>query len=127
MKIQETAENYFETILMLEREKGYVRSVDLANRMGLTKPTISYTMKQFRENGYIAMDADGHIVLLKEARDIAQTMLERHEIIAKILIALGVQKETAYADACKIEHDLSEESFLCMKRHYEKNRQQKDT
>ena len=112
---------------MLEREKGYVRSVDLANRMGLTKPTISYTMKQFRENGYIAMDADGHIVLLKEARDIAQTMLERHEIIAKILIALGVQKETAYADACKIEHDLSEESFLCMKRHYEKNRQQKDT
>lgn len=118
MQIHEAAENYLECILMLQKEKGQVRSIDIANRLGVTKPTVSYTMKQFRQNGYIQVDAGGHITLTEKALPIAERMFERHHVIARILMALGVGEETAYQDACKIEHDLSEESFARMKAHY---------
>ncbi|MDR0841712.1 MAG: metal-dependent transcriptional regulator [Christensenellaceae bacterium] len=115
MQIHEAAENYLECILMLSRKNGQVRSIDIANYLGVTKPTVSYTMKQFRENGYIDVDAHGCITLSLKALPIAERTYERHVVIAKMLMALGVQETTAYADACKIEHDISDESFACIK------------
>ena len=122
MKIQETAENYLETILMLHQERGYVRSVDIATKLGYSKPTISEQMKKFRESGYIEMDESGYITLTAAGEAIAKCMYERHVVISRILMAIGVDEETAYEDACKIEHDLSERSFQCLRSHFEKSR-----
>ena len=118
MIIHEAGENYLETIYILGKRIGNVRSIDIVNELGYSKPTISIAMKQFRENGYIDMNAEGYISLTEKGRKIAERMYERHEIIAKILIALGVDEETAYTDSCKIEHDISDKSFECMKKHY---------
>ncbi len=115
MKIKESAENYLEAILMLKNEKGYVRSVDVANELGFSKPSVSVAMKSFREEGYIEIGADGGISLTDKGMKVAESVLERHEIIAKALIAIGVSKETAYEDSCKIEHRISEETFLRLK------------
>ncbi len=111
MKIHESAENYLETILILKNRNGYVRSVDIANELSFTKPSISVAMKAFREEGYIEMDADGHISLTPSGLAIAEKIYERHQTLAKILMALGVSEKTAFADACKIEHDISDETF----------------
>ncbi len=111
MKIHESAENYLETILILKNRNGYVRSVDIANELSFTKPSISVAMKAFREEGYIEMDADGHISLTPKGLAIAEKIYERHQTLAKILMALGVSEKTAFADACKIEHDISDETF----------------
>lgn len=111
MKIHESAENYLETILILKARNGYVRSVDIANELSFTKPSISVAMKAFREEGYIEMDADGHIFLTPKGLAIAEKIYERHQTLAKILMALGVSEKTAFADACKIEHDISDETF----------------
>ena len=111
MKIHESAENYLETILILNNRNGYVRSVDIANELSFTKPSISVAMKAFREEGYIEMDADGHISLTPSGLAIAEKIYERHQTLAKILMALGVSEKTAFADACKIEHDISDETF----------------
>ena len=118
MEIHESAENYLETILFEQEKRGMVRSIDICNALGYSKPTVSVTMKRFRENGYIEMDDAGYITLTPKGREIAERMQERHEIIAQIFMALGVSEEVAYQDACKIEHDISEESFTCMKRHF---------
>lgn len=118
MKIHEAAENYLETILMEKKRLGMVRSIDICNALGYSKPTISVAMKQLRESGHIVMDPDGFISLTDKGREIAAKMYERHVVIAEILIALGVDAETAYHDSCKIEHDISQQSFDCMKRHY---------
>ena len=122
MKIKESAENYLETILMLKKEKGYVRSVDIAAHLGFAKPSVSVAMKSFREEGYITVDANGGITLTSKGLAIATRMMERHEIIARALIILGVDEETAYEDSCKIEHDLSETSFECIKKFFEINK-----
>lgn len=111
MKIKESAENYLEAILMLQKQKGYVRSIDIANYLGFSKPSVSVAMKSFREDGYIDVDGDGNISLSEKGMEIATKMCERHEIIAKALMALGVSEATAYEDSCKIEHDISSESF----------------
>lgn len=111
MKIKESAENYLETILMLTKQKKYVRSIDVANELGFSKASVSVAMKSFREEGYIAINEDGGIALTKKGLLIAEKMYERHTIIARALMALGVSEETAYIDSCKIEHDISEESF----------------
>ncbi len=111
MRIKESAENYLETILMLKKEKGYVRSVDIATHLGFTKPSVSVAMKSFREEGYIVVDENGGISLTAKGMEIARQMAERHEIIAKALMALGVEEDVAYEDSCKIEHDLSQQSF----------------
>lgn len=118
MNVGETTENYLETILMLHQEKGYVRSVDVAARLGYSKPTISEQMKKFRAQGYIEMDESGYITLTGSGEAIASRIYERHVVIAQILMSLGVEESVAYADACKIEHDLSEQSFRCMQRHF---------
>lgn len=120
MKIKESAENYLETILMLTKEKKYVRSIDVANELGFSKASISVAMKSFREEGYIKIDDDGGISLTKKGLFIAEKMYERHTIIARALMMLGVSEENAYIDSCKIEHDISEESFEKIKEYIQK-------
>ncbi len=117
MKIQQSAENYLETIYMLSQKNGSVRSVDIANELGFSKPSVSIAMKNLRENGYIDVMGDGSIVLLDPGKDIAEKLYSRHTVLTEALIHLGVSKETAGEDACKIEHILSEESFNAIKNH----------
>ena len=116
MKIKESAENYLETILVLKNKKGYVRSIDVANEMGFSKPSVSVAMKNFREEGYIMVDGDGGISLTEKGLRVAERVFERHQLIAKALMLIGVSEETAYEDSCKIEHDISEETFERLKR-----------
>ena len=117
MKIQESAENYLETILMLQHKKGSVRSIDIVNELDYAKPSVSVAMKNLRENGYILMDTSGFITLTEKGRVIADTMYERHTMISDWLVMLGVNRETAVEDACRIEHVISAESFEAIKRH----------
>ncbi len=116
MKINESQENYLERILLLQREKGYARSVDIAEALGVTKPSVSHAMKMLRQHGYILMDDENLITLTPSGDEIAQTMAERHHSLARIFMRMGVPEKTAYADACKIEHDISEESFEALRR-----------
>lgn len=118
MKIKESAENYLETILILSIKHGSVRSIDIANEMNFTKASVSVAMKKLSEDNYIVVEQDGTIKLTKSGHDIAANIYERHQVIAKILISLGVNEETAYSDSCKIEHDLSQESFDKIKEYY---------
>lgn len=120
MVIQESAENYLETILMLKREQGKVRSIDIVHAMNYSKPSISRAMRLLRENEYITMDKEGWIELLPKGEQIAHEILERHELISQWLIMLGVDPEIAVQDACKMEHDLSPETFEKLKEHIAK-------
>lgn len=115
-RADESLEDYLETILMLQKNRGQVRSIDIANEMNFTKPSVSVAMKNLREKGYITMDSTGYITLTEAGRQRAEDVLERHTILADLLMRIGVSKETALADACKVEHDLSEESFEAIKR-----------
>lgn len=117
MNIHESAEDYLEAILILRERQGMVRSIDVARQLELTKPSVSVAMKRLRENGYIGMDSDGHITLLPPGEEIAQRIYDRHKLLTRFLVSLGVSEETAAADACKMEHDLSDESFACIKAH----------
>nr|WP_077612412.1 metal-dependent transcriptional regulator [Clostridium sp. Marseille-P2415] len=116
-KIQESAENYLEAILMLQQRNGHVRSIDIAGELEFSKPSVSVAMKNLRENGYIGMDDNGYITLLEKGREIAERMYERHTLLSDWLIALGVAPETALEDACRIEHVISAESFAAIKAH----------
>lgn len=122
MIIKESAENYLEAILMLQQKKGYVRSIDVANELGFTKPSVSVAMKKFREDGYIVIAADGAISLTDKGIKVAERVYERHEIIAKALMAIGVDEAVAYEDSCKIEHDISEQTFDKLKTYLEKKK-----
>jgi len=113
--IRESTENYLETIYILSQRMKDVRSIDVCNELGYSKPTISVAMKQFRESGYIEMDASGYITLTETGLAIARGTFERHQVLSRLLMALGVSEETALADACKIEHDISQETFDCLK------------
>ena len=115
-RADESLEDYLETILMLQKSKGLVRSIDIANVMNFTKPSVSVAMKNLREKGYITMASDGYITLTESGKMRAECVLERHTILADLLIRIGVSEETAKEDACKVEHDLSEESFEAIKR-----------
>ena len=115
-RADESLEDYLETILMLQKSRGQVRSIDIANEMNFTKPSVSVAMKNLREKGYITMDITGYITLTETGRQRAEDVLERHTILADLLMRIGVNKETALADACKVEHELSEESFKAIKR-----------
>lgn len=121
MKIQEAAENYLECILIIGKEKGQVRSIDVAHRLEVTKPTVSVTMKQFRENGYVEMDSDGFLTLTEKGREIAERIYERHVVLTELLVGLGVDEKTAREDACRIEHDLSDVTFARLKDHMHQN------
>ena len=122
MKIQESAENYLATFLMLEQSKGRVRSIDVAVELCFSTPSVSGAMKQLRENGYIEVDGNGHITLLPPGMEIAQRIYERHQVLTRCLMALGVQEKTAAEDACRIEHFLSNESFEKIRQHYEEKK-----
>ena len=119
MKIQESAENYLEAILVLKNRNGYVRSIDIVNEMDFSKPSVSVAMKNLRENGYITMEKDGLISLTEKGRAIAEMIYERHTFISNWLILLGVDQKIAVEDACRIEHAISRESFEAIKRYVE--------
>lgn len=121
MNIHESAEDYLEAILILRERQGMVRSIDVVRQLELTKPSVSVAMKRFRENGYIEMDGDGYITLLPPGEEIAQRIYDRHKLLTRFLCCLGVTPEVAAADACKIEHDLSEETYSRIKEHARKN------
>ncbi len=116
MNIHESAEDYLEAILMLQLEKGYARSVDVAALLNVTKPSVSFAMKKLRENGYILMDEDNLLFLTSSGEAIAQRILDRHETLSSFLESLGVPAKTAREDACKMEHDLSEASYEAIRR-----------
>ncbi len=122
MQIKESAENYLEAILMIKKEKGHVRSIDVANELNFSKPSVSVAMKHFREEGYVVIDEDGGISLTKKGLEIASKVYEKHQIIAKALISLGVDEKTAYEDSCKIEHDISRQSFEKIKEFLNRSR-----
>ncbi len=117
MKIQESAENYLETILILQNELNAVRSIDIVNELNYTKASVSVAMKKLRENGYIEMDRDGYISLTNEGLAIAEKMYERHETLSSFLMLIGVNKKVALEDACRIEHVISDESFDKIKKY----------
>jgi len=119
MKIQESAENYLETILMLTKKNSFVRSIDIAHELEFSKASVSVAMKSLREAGYIAVNDGGAIVLTEMGLEVAERMYERHEFIAEILISIGVDKETAYEDSCKIEHVISDLTFEKLKQYIE--------
>ncbi|MBR3179319.1 MAG: metal-dependent transcriptional regulator [Solobacterium sp.] len=116
MTIRESAEDYLEAMLMLREQKGYIRSVDVADKLGVTKPSVSYAVKRLRENDYLLMNQDGHITLTEKGETIAQRIYERHRILTKILLKIGVSEESAKADACRIEHDICDETFEAIRR-----------
>lgn len=115
MKLPESAENYLENILMIREEKGSVRAIDIVNRIGFSKPSVSVAMKQLETNGYISRDEDGMICLTAAGEEIAEKIFERHKLLSELFMRLGVSEKTAREDACKIEHYLSEETFECIK------------
>ena len=115
MNIHESAEDYLERVLMIRQRKGVVYSIDIVHELNFSKPSVSVAMKRLRENGYIQMDADGAITLLPPGEEIAARIYARHQLLTEFLTQLGVSPETAAADACKIEHDISEESYKRIK------------
>ena len=120
MKIQESAENYLETILILSKKNPFVRSIDIATELNFSKPSVSVAMKNLRQNGYIEMGTDGHITLTESGHKIAASMLERHDLLTSWLISVGVDPVIAAEDACRMEHVISPESFAAIKEHVEK-------
>ena len=114
MVIHESAEDYLESILILHQRRGMVRSIDIVNELGYSKPSVSIAMKNLRESGYINMAHDGTITLNESGMEIAQRVYNRHKTITKLFTLLGVSEEQAAADACKVEHDLSDETFRCI-------------
>ena len=119
MKILESAENYLETILMLSQKNNYVRSIDIANELNYSKPSVSVAMKKLRESELITVDENGHISLTEKGLSIANSMYERHSLLSNWLINLGVPEDIALEDACRIEHVISEESFSRIRVHAE--------
>ena len=124
MAIYESGEDYLETILVLHNTTGFVRSIDIANKLGYSKPSISRAMSLLKEGGLIVMDKEGLITLTPAGHDIAAKIYERHTLLTEFLTRLGVDGQTAVADACKIEHDISDESFEAIKAHV--NRQKSE-
>lgn len=120
-RADESLEDYLETILLLYQKNGQVRSIDIATEMNFSKPSVSVAMKNLREKGYILMADNGYISLTDSGRARAESVLERHTILSSWLMSMGVRKEVALEDACKVEHDLSEESFQAIKKAYQEN------
>ena len=120
MRIRKSAQDYLEAILVISSEKGRVRSIDIANKLGFSKPSVSVAMKQFRVSGYIETDADGSIELTPSGREIAERTYARHKLLTGLLIYIGVSPDTAEKDACEIEHDLSPETCDRLKEYAEK-------
>ena len=121
MQILESAEDYLESILMLKEKNGFVRSIDVATELGVTRPSVSYAMKRLRENDYILFDESDRISLTEKGLEIAERIYKKHRVLNEILKEIGVDEKTAIEDACKIEHDLSDTSFEALLKHFNKN------
>ena len=121
MAIQESGEMYLETILVLSKKGGFVRSIDISEHMGYSKPSVSRAMSVLKRDGYITMDDDSHICLTETGKAIAEKIYSRHQILTKMLLSLGVSAETAAADACKMEDAISDETFLAIQHHIEQH------
>lgn len=120
LKIHESKENYLESILILKEKLSNVRSIDVANELKYTKASVSVAMKQLRENGYVVIDENGYIMLTEKGLKVAEMVYNRHKLLTETLIHIGVSPETAREDACRIEHDISDETFCKLKEFYEK-------
>ncbi|MGN1117476.1 MAG: metal-dependent transcriptional regulator [Acutalibacteraceae bacterium] len=120
MNLQESGEMYLETIYILSQKSNFVRAIDVGEYMGFSKPSVSRALSLLKNGGYVTVDGLGALSLTKEGREVAERIYERHTLISKGLVLLGVSEETAAADACKIEHDISEESFNAIKKHMKK-------
>ena len=116
--MRESAENYLESILVISKRQDTVRATDICNYFGYSRPTVSIVLKQFRERGLINVDINNHITLTEEGLAVANSVYERHTVVSQMLMSLGVSRETALEDACKIEHDISPETFECIKKHF---------
>lgn len=125
MNLQESAEMYLETILILEKKNGNVRAIDIARQMQFSRPTISQQIKRLAADGYLELDDNKHISLTPKGRQIAEETYSRHNSLAEIFIWMGVSEQTAFEDACRIEHYISAETFDCLRRHYENERKTK--
>ena len=121
MKIQKSAEDYLEAMLILQEEHGYIRSIDIARHLGITKPSVSYAVKRLKESGYINMDPNGPITFAEPGLKIAKEIYERHKTLTSFLEMLGVSAEQAENDACEVEHVISDESYKAIRKHVEKN------
>ena len=124
MAIQKAAEDYLEAMLMMKEKHGYIRSIDVAEKLNVTKPSVSYATKRLKESGHITMDKDGLITLTDSGMEIAAKMLQRHHTLTNFLVELGVDPVTAEEDACKMEHDISDQTFraICdLARHHLEN------
>ena len=117
MAVSEAIENYLETIYILSKQQSEVHAIDICSYLSYSRPTVSIVLRQMRENGLVTVDDMNHIHLTEEGLRIAETLYERHNVISEIFMRLGVSRETAIEDACKIEHDLSEETFAALKAH----------
>ena len=121
MAIHESGEMYLETIHVLQKKNGAVRSIDISEHMGYSKPSVSRAVGLLKKDGYITVDKDGYITLTQSGESVAQQIYERHTVLSRMLIALGVDPEVAAEDACKLEHAISNESFEAIKRHLDAN------
>ena len=122
MTVRESGEMYLEAILVLAKKSGYVRSIDVSEYLGYSKPSVSRAMGILREGGYILVEKDGAITLTDSGKKLAETIYERHTVLSELLIRLGVDEKTATDDACRIEHVISEESFQAIKQYYYKHK-----
>ncbi len=118
MTVRESGEMYLEAILVLAKKSGYVRSIDVSEYLGYSKPSVSRAMGILREGGYILMEKDGAITLTDSGKKLAETIYERHTVLSELLIRLGVDEKTATDDACRIEHVISDKSFQAIKQYY---------
>ena len=124
MAVSEAIENYLETIYILSKEKSEIHAVDICTYLSYSRPTVSIVLRQMKEQGLVVVNGDNHIYLTQEGERIARHMYERHELLTRLFMSYGVSKETALRDACKIEHDLSDETFEALKRHVEREAHQ---
>jgi len=117
MRLQESGEMYLETIYVLSQTKSYVRSIDVGEYLGYSKPSVSRAMRILKQGGYVESDENGFLVLTQSGKEIAEKTYERHNVLTEFFVSIGVDAETAAEDACKIEHDISDETFNAIKKH----------
>ena len=127
MQILRASEDYLEAMLMMQQEHGYIRSIDIADKLGVTKPSVTYATTRLRENGYITMDKDGLITLTPPGLEIAQRIYSRHRLLVEMLQRIGVPEKIAREDACKIEHDISNETFDALYHHFRRHLSENET
>lgn len=122
MAITESVADYLEAIMLLQNKNGHVRAIDIANHFGYSRPTVSQTLKSFKAKGYVEVGEDGFVVLTETGKKIAEATYERHVLLTNVLLSIGVGEETAEEDACRIEHDISDETFRCIQKFYSRHK-----